>query len=191
MLRFHVREVERLMRVRFEACTRTNAKRKEAAMNNSDNKNDDNDGEKARTDGACTERLGRVGAMLGIIDLDGFGLMKFSSEFVSFLKSISKVDQDNYPEILGTLVVVNAPTVVASVMWPVVRCFLDKRTQDKIKFFSCYQQKVRSLLRYRTRHPSPRDRCRQAHRSLTRLRVHVHVCVCVVQCLDLIVACLV
>ena len=134
MLRFHVREVERLTRVRFEACTRANARRREAAA-------------AAPAGGGADDefagRLGRVGAMLGIVDLDGFGLMKFSSEFVAFIKSISKVDQDNYPEILGTLVVVNAPTVVASVMWPVVRVFLDKRTQDKIKIFSCYQQKVR------------------------------------------------
>lgn len=130
MLRFHVREVERLVQVRFPACTLANLrKRRKEEEEGLGTGGDSTEGEASPS--TSDSRLSRVGAMLGIVDMDGFGVSKFSSDFVSFVKRISKVDQENYPEILGTLVVVNAPSVV-STMWPVIRCFLDKRTQNKV-----------------------------------------------------------
>ena len=130
MLRFHVREVERLVHIRFPACTRANlAKRRKEEIGSETN--DEHSNMAPSSSNSSSSRLSRVGAMLGIIDLDGFGLSKFSSDFISFVKRISKVDQENYPEILGNLVVVNAPSVI-STMWPVIRCFLDKRTQNKV-----------------------------------------------------------
>lgn len=137
MLRFHVREVERLVRVRFPACSLANEEKvkDQAAAHTNGNGNSNGNAElkdeKKAGMKAPSQRLGRVCAMLGIVDLNGFGLMKFTSDFIAFVKSIARVDQDNYPEILGTLVVINAPTVV-STMWPVIRCFLDKRTQNKV-----------------------------------------------------------
>lgn len=140
MLRFHVREVERLVRVRFPACSMANEQKvkDQAAAHESgeDNGNAETEDDKESSTKPPSQRLGRVCAMLGIVDLDGFGLMKFTSDFISFVKSIARVDQDNYPEILGTLVVINAPTVV-STMWPVIRCFLDKRTQNKVRAHFC------------------------------------------------------
>ena len=95
MLKFHVREVERLVCVRFPACTQGNFEKMDTIDSHSGN-----------------TRLGTVGAMLGVVDLDGFGLKKFSKDFISFLKSISQIDQDNYPEILGTLIVISTYYII-------------------------------------------------------------------------------
>uniref|UniRef100_A0A7S4L5T1 CRAL-TRIO domain-containing protein n=1 Tax=Paramoeba aestuarina TaxID=180227 RepID=A0A7S4L5T1_9EUKA len=45
---------------------------------------------------------------------------------------MSDVDNDQYPERLGSLVVVNAPKALA-VSWAIIRSWLDKRTQQKIQ----------------------------------------------------------
>ena len=45
---------------------------------------------------------------------------------------MSEVDNDQYPERLGQLVVVNAPKTLA-VAWAVIRKWLDEKTQKKIQ----------------------------------------------------------
>ncbi len=55
-----------------------------------------------------------------------------SKQVRNFIQKITKVDQDFYPEYLGKMFIVNAPTAFKA-MWAVVRPWLDKRTQKKIE----------------------------------------------------------
>ncbi len=45
---------------------------------------------------------------------------------------VTKHDQDNYPEMLGHICIINAPYVFRMV-WNVVKGFIDPRTQGKIE----------------------------------------------------------
>eukprot|EP00958_Prasinococcus_capsulatus_P014287 scaffold1504_cov417-Prasinococcus_capsulatus_cf.AAC.27 len=55
----------------------------------------------------------------------------FGSEARSFIKRISAIDQDYFPEHLGKMLIVNAPTIFKAI-WTLVKPLLDKRTQAKI-----------------------------------------------------------
>jgi hypothetical protein len=55
-----------------------------------------------------------------------------SKQVRNFIQKITKVDQDFYPEYLGKMFIVNAPTAFKA-MWAIVRPWLDKRTQKKIE----------------------------------------------------------
>ena len=48
-----------------------------------------------------------------------------------YLKTVTKMDSDNYPEMLGKLFVVNAPSFFRG-MWSIISGFIDPRTRDKI-----------------------------------------------------------
>jgi hypothetical protein len=48
------------------------------------------------------------------------------------LKQVAQCDQSNYPEVLQRVYVVNAPFIFSTV-WGVIKGFLDKRVQDKIR----------------------------------------------------------
>ena len=63
-----------------------------------------------------------------IIDIKNLGETSGSMDFA---KAIAKIDQDNFPEHLGKMYIVNAPTLF-SALWRIIRVFLDERTKDKI-----------------------------------------------------------
>jgi hypothetical protein len=59
--------------------------------------------------------------------------MKHMSKQVRhFIQKITKVDQDYYPEYLGKMFIVNAPTAFKAI-WAMIKPWLDKRTQKKIE----------------------------------------------------------
>lgn len=64
-----------------------------------------------------------------IVDLKGFG--DTDSGVISFAKAIAKVDQDNYPEHLAKMYIINAPGFFTGV-WKLIRFFVDDRTKAKI-----------------------------------------------------------
>ena len=45
---------------------------------------------------------------------------------------VTKYDQDNYPEMLGHICIINAPAMFR-MLWSVVKGFIDPRTQSKIE----------------------------------------------------------
>lgn len=47
-----------------------------------------------------------------------------------------QVDQNNYPEMLGKTAIINAGAVI-NFVFPLVKPFLDKRTQNKIEVRGC------------------------------------------------------
>lgn len=55
-----------------------------------------------------------------------------SGEVKRLLGLITRYDQDNYPEMLGHVCVINAPYIF-QVIWKVVKTMLDPRTQHKIE----------------------------------------------------------
>jgi len=81
----------------------------------------------------CSKLAGRnIDQTFGIMDVKGVGLSHFSGEVKRLLGLITKYDQDNYPEMLGHICVINAPWVFRTI-WAVVRGYLDPRTQSKIE----------------------------------------------------------
>lgn len=62
----------------------------------------------------------------------GVGLSHMTGEVKRLLGVITKYDQDNYPEMLGHICVINAPWVFRTI-WSVVKGMLDARTQTKIE----------------------------------------------------------
>lgn len=73
-----------------------------------------------------------------ILDLDGLNFTKIFSkrnEIQAFLKLSSSIAQDNYPEMMGRLFIINAPFVFG-MLWSLVKGFLDERTQKKISVLS-------------------------------------------------------
>jgi len=81
---------------------------------------------------AASKRAGReIYSSCTIIDLEGASLMQFP-QVQSLLKLISSIDQDNYPEHLGNMFILNSGYTFSAV-WSVIKPWLDERTQDKIK----------------------------------------------------------
>jgi acyl-CoA-binding protein len=83
-----------------------------------------------------TARRGRiVDKVIVINDLEGLGAQHVSSTVLGFLKAMSRVDQDNFCELLHKMYVVNAPWIF-SVAWRIIKTFLEKRVQEKIIIIS-------------------------------------------------------
>lgn len=83
----------------------------------------------------CSKQAGkRIDKQLVIVDLEGMNISPiiFNEEIRRYLQVASQIGQDNYPEIMGQLWVVNAP-MIFSVLWSVTKIWLDKKTRDKIK----------------------------------------------------------
>jgi len=75
----------------------------------------------------------RIDRMITILDVKGVGIMRMmKSDMRSFLKMAASVSQDNYPESMGRLFIVNAGWSFTG-LWKVVKQFLDEKTNKKIK----------------------------------------------------------
>ncbi|CAK9270140.1 unnamed protein product [Sphagnum jensenii] len=82
---------------------------------------------------ACSKMAGTcISQTLTILDMKGLTMRHMNKQVRNFIQKITKVDQDFYPEYLGKMFIVNAPTAFKA-MWAVVRPWLDKRTQKKIE----------------------------------------------------------
>jgi len=92
---------------------------------------------------ACSEMMGAaVGESCIIIDLKGLRPWMFTSEIREYLKSHFKILQDNYPERLGKMFVINAPTIFAGI-WAVLKKFVDPKTRNKVEILgSRYKAKL-------------------------------------------------
>ncbi len=80
-----------------------------------------------------------------VIDAAGWGLGLATSDAFTFIKGMATTDSDHYPERLGTLVVVNAPSAL-SFAWRVVQGFLDPVTKEKIKIYSSKRSEWEAVL---------------------------------------------
>ena len=87
---------------------------------------------------ACTEHRRkmtgedvRVSQTITILDLKDVKLGSASKAY-NFVKPASEMAQDNYPEILGNMFIVNAPFLFTGI-WAIVKAWIDEKTKEKIK----------------------------------------------------------
>lgn len=73
----------------------------------------------------------RVSQTITILDLKDVKLGSASKAY-NFVKPASEMAQDNYPEILGNMFIVNAPFLFTGI-WAIVKAWIDEKTKEKIK----------------------------------------------------------
>jgi len=93
------------------------------------------------------EVLGKkISQISAIIDLGGLGLRQFYMPALLLFNGMVKLNEDNYPESLGTICVINAPTIF-HLFWNIVKPILPERTLAKIKFLgSDYKGELLNLV---------------------------------------------
>lgn len=95
---------------------------------------------------ACSKATGkRVSSTIYIMDLKGGALKLIGGKVYDFIKAASKIGQDNYPEVLGKMFIVNAPLVFYGV-WNMIKPWIDERTRNKISILGSSFKK--ELLEY-------------------------------------------
>ena len=78
----------------------------------------------------------RIDGTFSILDLKGLNVSKlFDKRFKAFLKFITTISQDYYPELLGKMFIVNAPLLFAGA-WSLIKIMIDKKTKNKIELYS-------------------------------------------------------
>eukprot|EP00798_Chlamydomonas_sp_ICE-L_P023844 gene23844-9398_t len=81
----------------------------------------------------CSRLAGRhIDQTFGIMDVKGVGMAHLTGEVKRLMQMIMQYDQDNYPEMLGHICVINAPYVFRMV-WSFVKGYIDIRTQQKVE----------------------------------------------------------
>lgn len=78
-----------------------------------------------RTDGQI------VDSVTNVLDCQGITLGMLNGPTRDYLKSLTELDKLYYPEMLGKMLIINAPTMFSAI-WAIVSPFLDSRTRDKI-----------------------------------------------------------
>lgn len=91
---------------------------------------------------ACSRKAGKLlETCCTIMDMKGVGITKIPSVY-GYVKSVSSISQDHYPERLGKLYMINAPWGFSSV-WGVIKGWLDPVTVNKIHVLgSSYQSEL-------------------------------------------------
>jgi len=92
-----------------------------------------------------TKKEGR--AMFQITAIVDMGGMNMSHRhFIPYFKSISKIDEQCYPELINTINCVNAPWAFP-VLFKIVRGFIDPTTRQKIRVYSSeYEETLREIV---------------------------------------------
>lgn len=67
-----------------------------------------------------------------VVDASGWSLKLATQDAFTFIKGMASTDSDHYPERLGTMLLINAPSVL-SFAWRVIQTFLDDVTRAKIR----------------------------------------------------------
>lgn len=114
MMKYYVKEYERLMKYRFPACSR-----------------------------ACGKVIEQS---LTILDVENIGLSVLTGQTKQFLKIASDIGQNYYPEMLGTMYLINTGFFFNAV-WTILKGFMDEKTRNKINLEkSGYAKKLLELV---------------------------------------------
>eukprot|EP00936_MAST-01D_sp_MAST-1D-sp1_P002561 g2561.t1 len=82
---------------------------------------------------AQSVRLGkRVETIVAVLDLKGTSIRNTGGSFFKLVNAWTKVDSDHYPERMGTIFIINVPSVF-SIVWKAIKPLLDPRTARKIQ----------------------------------------------------------
>jgi len=69
------------------------------------------------------------------MDLQGFGISKWNATNIILLKKFFGLMMNNYPEMLGKVMITNAPFIFTSI-WAIIKGWLDERVKNKISLYS-------------------------------------------------------
>jgi hypothetical protein len=110
MMKYYVKEYERLMKYRFPSCSKAAGKLIEQSLT--------------------------------ILDMNGIGVSILGGKVKQFVKIASDIAQDYYPEMLGTMYLINTGFLFSAV-WTLVKGFIDEKTRKKINVEkSSFQKKL-------------------------------------------------
>ncbi|KAL3899056.1 MAG: hypothetical protein SGCHY_002315 [Lobulomycetales sp.] len=91
------------------------------------------------------ERMKRAGLGRVTLLVDRFDMTADNTDDL-FIKHLAQVFQPHYPEHLAKLIVI-PPSWLISIVWPVIRLFLDPATVDKVNFLGKdYRERLRDLI---------------------------------------------
>jgi hypothetical protein len=65
------------------------------------------------------------------MDLKGESTSLMTSKVIDFVKKTSNIAQNNYPEMLGQMIIINT-TVLFRGAWAIIKGFVDEKTSKKI-----------------------------------------------------------
>lgn len=85
-----------------------------------------------------------VVSTLAICDFEGLGFGHLSSAMFDHLKLLIKLDNVCYPEMLGKMVIINAPSLAVG-FFNMIKGWLDPRTQRKIEFHGSGPEMLKRL----------------------------------------------
>jgi hypothetical protein len=82
---------------------------------------------------ACSAAVGkRIETTLSVLDIKGFSMGMFKKTSREFVKLPIGITQNNYPEIMHKLYIINAPLLFRGA-WSIIKPFLAPGTLEKIK----------------------------------------------------------
>lgn len=114
MMKYYVKEYERLMKYRFPSCS--------------------------KAAGHLIEQS------LTILDMENIGVSILGGKVKQFVKIASDIGQNYYPEMLGSMYLINTGFLFSAV-WTLVKGFIDEKTRKKIHVEkSSYQKKLLELI---------------------------------------------
>ena len=96
---------------------------------------------------ACTRAYGKIiEQSLTIIDVDGVGMGILKGRTKEFIKIAANLGQNYYPEMLGTMFLINSGFFFNAV-WTICKGFVDEKTRKKINIEkSDYTKKLLELI---------------------------------------------
>ena len=78
--------------------------------------------------------------------MTGFSVGMMNKRVYALVSHASKITQDNYPESLGQLFIVNAPWAFTAV-WAIIKAWLDEVTRNKIQILGGgYKKKLLEII---------------------------------------------
>lgn len=81
---------------------------------------------------------------VSILDIKGIGISQLSSKVREFISVTSKLASENYPEILGTMYIINSPGVFPMI-WNGIKSMIDPGTRAKIHVLNAKETKTKLL----------------------------------------------
>lgn len=72
---------------------------------------------------------------LNIIDMNGFNVSKFDGSCRKVIKELVNISQNYYPELLGKMIIINAPSIFG-IIWNFLKPLIDEKTAKKISIYT-------------------------------------------------------